>query len=128
MAEMTLKEWALHYADLGLAVFPLRPQDKRPATENGCKAATTNKEQIAAWWDRRPGDNIGIATGSISGGLVVIDLDIDEDKGKNGYEVLRDWQREHGELPDTAQRHHWPGRVSSALQGYGGVEEPCGII
>lgn len=101
MAERTLKEAALWYGRLGLAVFPLRPRDKRPATENGCKAATTDQGQISEWWDRWPDANIGIATGSASGGLVVIDLDIDEDKGKNGYEVLKEWQREHGELPET---------------------------
>lgn len=99
----TLKKWALYYAGRGLAVFPLRPRDKRPATENGCKAATTNEQQIADWWDRYPDCNIGIATGSLSGGLVVIDLDIDEEKGINGYDSLKAWQRENGELPETWQ-------------------------
>ena len=99
----TLKEWALYYADMGLAVFPLIPKDKRPATENGCKAATTNKQKISDWWDKHPDSNIGIATGSISGGLVVIDLDVDENKGINGYEVLKEWQQENGELPESWQ-------------------------
>lgn len=99
----SLKEWALYYASMGLAVFPLRPKDKRPATVNGCKAATTNKEQIADWWDKHPDSNIGIATGRLSGGLVVIDLDIDENKGVNGYDSLKAWQRENGELQETWQ-------------------------
>lgn len=99
----SLKEWALYYASMGLAVFPLRPKDKRPATVNGCKAATTNKEQIADWWDKHPDSNIGIATGRLSGGLVVVDLDIDESKGIDGYESLKEWQRENGELPETWQ-------------------------
>ena len=99
----SLKEWALYYASMGLAVFPLRPKDKRPATVNGCKAATTNKEQIAGWWDKHPDSNIGIATGRLSGGLVVIDLDIDENKGVNGYDSLKAWQRENGELQETWQ-------------------------
>lgn len=98
-----LKEWALRYADLGFAVFPLRSKDKRPATEKGFKAATTNKQQISDWWDKHPDSNIGIATGAVSGGLVVIDLDIDKDKGLNGYETLKRWQQEHGDLPDTWQ-------------------------
>lgn len=102
MAEMTLKEAALYYAKLGLAVFPLKPRSKKPATKNGFKAATMNLEQIAEWWDQHPDSNVGIATGKVSGGLVVIDLDIDEDRGKNGYEVLKEWQREHGVLPETA--------------------------
>lgn len=99
----TLKEWALKYADMGLAVFPLLPRDKRPATDNGFKAATTDKRRIEKWWNSRPDSNIGIATGSVSGGLVVIDLDVDDDKGKNGYDVLKIWQQEHGELPETCQ-------------------------
>ena len=96
-----MKDWALLYASMGLAVFPLRPNDKRPATEKGCKAATTDIQQIESWWNTSPSYNIGIATGGISGGLVVIDLDIDEDKGINGYESLKEWQRENGELPET---------------------------
>ena len=75
-----MKDQALAYAGMGLAVFPLRARDKRPATDNGCKAATTDMQQIESWWNRWPDANIGIATGSISGGLVVIDLDIDEEK------------------------------------------------
>ena len=100
---MTLKEWALEYAGMGLAVFPLRARNKTPATKNGCKDATTDQKQIAAWWDRWPDANIGIATGSVSGGLVVIDLDRDEEKGFDGYEVLREWEKQHGQLPDTCQ-------------------------
>ena len=97
----TLRDWALRYAHWGLSVFPLKPQDKRPATENGCKAATTDLQQIEDWWGINPQYNIGIATGGKSNGLVVIDLDVDKDKGIDGYDVLRDWQRENGELPDT---------------------------
>ncbi|MCJ7833851.1 bifunctional DNA primase/polymerase [Cuneatibacter sp. NSJ-177] len=96
-----LKEQALYYASLGLAVFPLKPKSKFPATENGFHSATTDREEISRWWDKHPDYNIGIATGSISGGVFVIDLDIDEDKGLNGYEVLKEWQREHGDLPET---------------------------
>ncbi len=98
-----MKEWALLYAGLGFAVFPLRPRDKRPATEGGFKAATTDARQIAEWWDRCPGYNIGMATGAISGGLVVIDLDIDKDKGVDGYGTLKKWQESHGALPETWQ-------------------------
>ena len=99
----SLKDWALYYAEKGLAVFPLEERGKRPITKNGCKAATTNKEQIAEWWSRYPNSNIGIATGRPSGGLVVIDLDEDEEKDKHGYEVLKEWQRSHEDLPETWQ-------------------------
>ncbi len=100
---LSLKDWALYYASLGLAVFPLKPKDKAPATSNGCKGATTNVNQIKKWWDKNSDYNIGIATGKISGGLVVIDLDEDDEKGKHGYETLKDWQKENGDLPETWQ-------------------------
>lgn len=105
---MDLKQWALTYAGLGLAVFPVKPPrmggrspGKEPLTHHGCKDATKDQQQITEWWDKYPDANIGIATGQISGGLVVIDLDIDEDKGINGYETFKAWQRENGKLPET---------------------------
>lgn len=98
-----MKEWALYYSSLGLSVFPLKARDKVPVTSTGFKVATMDTGQIERWWNECPNYNIGIATGAVSGGLFVIDLDIDEEKGKNGYEVLKDWQREHGELPETWQ-------------------------
>ena len=99
----SMKEWALYYAELGLAVFPLAYRNKVPAIEGGCKAATTEKSKIERWWNQNPRYNIGIATGNKSNGLVVIDLDVDNNKGIDGYEVLRDWQNKHGELPETWQ-------------------------
>ena len=99
---MTLKEWALSYAGQGWKVFPLLPKDKKPATPQGFKNASNDPEQVEAWWDKNPNYNIGIATGRESG-LLVIDLDVDEDKGLNGYDTLREWQREHKELPETWQ-------------------------
>lgn len=98
-----MKEWALHYAEMGLAVFPLACRDKVPAVVDGCKAATTERTTIERWWDKNPQYNIGIATGNKSSGLVVIDLDVDKNKGIDGYDVLRDWQNKHGKLPETWQ-------------------------
>lgn len=99
----TMKQWALDYAQEGLAVFAVLPKMKEPACKNGCKAATTDPMEIAEFWDL-PGKencNIGIATGAPSGGIVVIDIDVDEDAGKDGYANLREWENEHGELPET---------------------------
>ena len=98
-----MKEWALHYAEMGLAVFPLVCRDKVPAVVGGCKVATTERTKIERWWDKNPQYNIGIATGNKSSGLVVIDLDVDKNKGIDGYDVLRDWQNKHGKLPETWQ-------------------------
>ena len=98
-----MKEWALHYAEMGLAVFPLVCRDKVPAVVGGCKVATTERTTIERWWDKNPQYNIGIATGNKSSGLVVIDLDVDKNKGIDGYDGLRDWQNKHGKLPETWQ-------------------------
>ena len=106
----TLKEAALQYVDMGFAVFPIIPPrfggkspGKRPYIAGWQHDASTDKEKVTQWWDKWPDANIGIATGAISGGLVVIDLDIDNEKGVNGYEYLKEWQQEHGDLPDTWQ-------------------------
>jgi hypothetical protein len=45
---------------------------------HGCKDATTDHEQIAAWWRRWPLANVGLAPGNEAGFWV---LDIDTDKG-----------------------------------------------
>lgn len=92
---------AIDYIKRGLAVFPLEEKGKRPKTRNGFKDATTDAAQVKAWWQQWPNANIGIATGKRSGGIFVIDLDIDEDKGIDGYHTLEDWQRENGKFPET---------------------------
>lgn len=108
-----MRAWALWYAEMGLSVFPLKPGDKIPATANGFKDATTDRAKVADWWGRCPDHNIGIATGTPSGGLVVIDMDMHVEKGVNGYETLKEWQQENGELPDTwmsitgSSGYHW---------------------
>ena len=80
---------ALSYADREWAVLPLHglregnctcgkshchSPGKHPLTANGVKDATSDAEQIRAWWDHWPFANIGIATGDRSG-LVVLDID-----------------------------------------------------
>ena len=97
-----LKEAALNYAKIGLAVFPLIERNKKPLTSNGFKDATTDPAQIEKWWTRNPSANIGIATGTISNGLVAIDMDVDKIKGKDGYHAFLDWCEDNFlMLPDS---------------------------
>ena len=97
-----LKEAALKYAALGIAVFPLVPNNKQPLTANGFKDATTDPEKIEEWWSIHPDANVGIATGDMSGGLVAIDMDVDKDEGKDGYHTFLDWcNANYVILPDS---------------------------
>lgn len=93
-------EDALGYARYGWAVLPLSERSKVPAVSGGCNSASCDERQIARWWGSRPACNIGIATGAVSG-LVVLDLDVDEQIGEDGLSTLSCWEKEHGELPET---------------------------
>jgi len=86
---------ALDYAARGWPIFPCAPKAKTPITPNGFKDATTNPEIIKGWWQRNPSANIGIATGSASG-LVVLDVDVKN--GQPGLGSLEVLQRECGTL------------------------------
>jgi bifunctional DNA primase/polymerase-like protein/primase-like protein len=87
---------ALKLAAAGLAVFPCRPRDKRPATEHGCKDATRDVATIKQWWQQQPDCNIGIATGTASNVFVV---DVDDD----GENELRKLEADHGDLPNSVE-------------------------
>lgn len=75
---------ALGYLERGWAVLPVTPRSKVPLTRHGLKDATTDRGQVERWWRRWSQANIGIATGSPSG-LLVVDLD--------GREGLGSWAR-----------------------------------
>ncbi|QRY51808.1 bifunctional DNA primase/polymerase [Mycolicibacterium septicum] len=95
---------ALWYATVAhWAVFPVVPGDKRPMTKNGLKDATTDPEQVQAWWQRWPEANIGGVTGRQ---FSVLDID-----GPQGFESLR--QLDPGIFPEihgkanTPRGQHW---------------------
>jgi hypothetical protein len=88
---------ALCYAKQGWAVLPCRPAGKEPAVQGGFKAATTEKRVIVAAWTARAAANVGIATGVMSG-LVVLDVD----PRNKGDASLAELERIHGALPVTA--------------------------
>lgn len=92
---------ALDYVHRGWSVFPLKPRDKTPLTAHGFLDASKDETQVKSWWTKHPEANIGIATGDVSGGLVVIDVDIDEEDGKHGDETFADWQNNNGCFIDS---------------------------
>lgn len=103
---------ALWYARRGWAVLPLhtpsksgrcscgqRPcasSGKHPRTLHGVKDATTDRATIRDWWREWPRANVGIATGSASGILV-----LDIDPRNHGEDTLATYLEQHGPLPDV---------------------------
>lgn len=116
-------EWALFYASLGWAVFPVQPRKKAAFysypeyknketgnTYSWQAQASADPERVKKFWTDHPEAGIGVATGSASGGLYVLDLDrekpaTEKSKGSgDGRKHLLEWQKqpENGDI-DTSQ-------------------------
>jgi hypothetical protein len=84
---------------------------------HGVKDATAREQTVRAWWDRWPDANVGIATGSVSG-LIVLDVD----PRHGGDDSLVALERQHDPLPQTVR----------AMTGGGGshpyFSHPGGIV
>jgi bifunctional DNA primase/polymerase-like protein/uncharacterized protein DUF3631/primase-like protein len=109
-------EYALRYASDGRPVFPCN--GKRPYVARGLHDATTDSAMIEGWWERWPDANIAIATGSVSG-LLVVDVD--------DLDALHELEREYGELPRTASvttprggQHYWFRHAGGAVPSSAG--------
>ncbi len=89
------RECAGYYANQGIALLPLcwpirsgqcscgrscgRNAAKHPLSEaapHGVRDASADPTVVGAWWQKFPDANIGIALGQISGGLIVMDIDV----------------------------------------------------
>ena len=91
---------AINFAAKGWAVFPCGV-DKKPLTPHGLKDATTDPEQIKAWWTRTPGASIGSPTGPNMGksGAWVLDVDLPD-----GPAALAALEYKNGPLPATVEQ------------------------
>jgi len=122
---------ALAYAELGWAVFRIKPATKKPYPgSHGFKDAATNEILVTRMWDEEPDADIGMATGKISGVWV---LDIDGEEGSRNLTLL---ENELGPLPETLEartggggRHlffKWPGarevRNKQAFRDHKGID------
>lgn len=104
------RDAAIRYAEHGWRVFPVHAPDehgvcscrdgadcddigKHPRIRRWQEQATADTGQVAAWWDRWPDANIGLATGRGSG---VVAVDVDKQDG------LRELIDRYGKLPETA--------------------------
>jgi hypothetical protein len=105
----TKLEWALDAVSRGFAVFPLLPNSKKPHLKNPFNLATTNREQIAAWWAEWPDANIGIPTEP----YLVVDID-----PRNGGDVTAE------ELAKAKDDFPLPNTLCS-LTGGGGSHMIC---
>jgi hypothetical protein len=83
-------EAALRYSRLGWHIFPLAPGQKVPITKHGVKDATTDANQIRAWWKQWPNANVAVACGPESG-VYVIDIDVTEAGDVNGYKSMKEF-------------------------------------
>jgi hypothetical protein len=105
-------EYAIAYGRVGWPIFPLHHIEagrcscgkadcnspgKHPRMKGGFKLASTDEATIRQSWTRWPSANIGLATGHVSG-LVVLDCD-----GEKGVAKLAEQTTKYGPLPPTLQ-------------------------
>lgn len=116
---MTLSDTALDYAARGVPVLPLHPSKKTPASRHGKDDATTDTDQVRAWWEHNPHYNIGLRPPV---GFIVLDVD-----PRNGGDL-----DQLGTVPPTSIAKtggggwhlwfHYLGPVRGALDGTPGVD------
>lgn len=100
LGSVSVLDAALAYVGRSWAVLPLhsvsdgqctcgkldcRSPGKHPRTQNGLKDATRAPDIVREWFARWPGANIGIATGAISG---IVVLDVDGPEGEKAVDGL----------------------------------------
>lgn len=91
---------ALWYSFRGWHVFPLSDENKRPITPNGFLDATTDAEQIRAWWTEHPNARIGVWLRR--SGLLAIDVDVGD--SKTGDVTFAQLEAKYGPLPRTCHQ------------------------
>ena len=86
----------------GFSVFPIVPNGKIPFPgTKGFKDASKDPDTITRMFSQRPGANVAIATGDVSGVFI---LDIDNHVGGgDGRGSLQELEKLHGELPETVE-------------------------
>jgi hypothetical protein len=86
----------------GKSVFPCMAGGKSPLTKHGFHDATTDTTALRLWFRKWPDANLAIPTGEQTG-LVVLDIDMDLAKGKNGEASLSNLTAKYGQLPSTTE-------------------------
>jgi bifunctional DNA primase/polymerase-like protein len=109
---------ASEYALRGLAVFPLAPRSKRPATQHGFHDATTDPDAVRAWFEGQSSLGVAVATGATAG-VFVVDVD-----PPCGFQSLADLELRHETLPKTAAVVTGRGGLHLWFRHPGGVKIP----
>ncbi|CAB3780787.1 phage/plasmid primase, P4 family [Paraburkholderia fynbosensis] len=84
----------------GFACFPIRPNEKAPATPHGFKDASKDPAKHQEWADECPDYNVAYATGPASDYSLVIDVDV-KNGDATGLKSMRRLEKEYGALPPT---------------------------
>ncbi|MGA7247626.1 MAG: bifunctional DNA primase/polymerase, partial [Candidatus Cybelea sp.] len=82
----------------------MKPRSKEPFEKGGFHNATADVAMIERLWAHGP-FNIGCEPAAFQRNgarAIVFDLDVDDERGVNGFEVLGDRERRYGPLPATA--------------------------
>lgn len=75
--------------DAGFPIFPCNAKTKSPLTPQGFKDASTDPLQIRRWIRNFPDCLWAVPTGTTTG-LYVLDVDVDPDRGIDGFMTLSD--------------------------------------
>lgn len=87
---------AMQYHERGFNVLPLRPDKKPFFSWERLQKQRADKAEVEKWFRGKPDAMVGIVTGSISGGLAVVDCDTEA--GEAAF---------FGILPDDQPRMPW---------------------
>ena len=112
---------ALALAQRGLCVFPCGANKKTPIMAGGFKQASTNPDTITTWWEDWTAANVAVATGAVSG-VVVLDVDVKHDK--DGEAALTALERKNGPCPRRSRQLH---RARVVISGFStlGAQSPA---
>lgn len=118
--EDALENRAVRYANAGYRVFPCHTPTadgacscgnyacksigKHPRTTSGLNDATTDPDQVAAWWRKWPDANIGLATGG-NKRLVILDVDQPDAIHALPADLAPTYTTQTGRA--GGGRHHW---------------------
>jgi hypothetical protein len=107
LAEPSMLDHALGYGADGARIFPVNPRNKVPLIKKYHDVATSDAEQIRAWWTRWPDALIAVR---VADDMLVIDVD-PKHRGDTTWEALGGDDiasgLRHASGRNDGGRHHW---------------------